>query len=150
MIYAKLSDAPAYRGIHPRLDRALALLTEEKLSSFGTEKTAIEGESLFVTRFDLVSSAEEDRPFESHRKYLDLFVCIAGRERVDLAEPEELEEFTHRDDYWGYHGRAGQSVVLTPGHFLVLFPSDGHRPGGAVEQPENFSRLVFKIQFEEN
>ena len=42
MIYAKLSDAPSYRGIHPRLDRALALLTPEFLASVETQTQKLE------------------------------------------------------------------------------------------------------------
>ena len=38
MICASLTDAPAYRGLHPRLDRVLEKLTPEFLSSLGTER----------------------------------------------------------------------------------------------------------------
>lgn len=150
MILSKIEDAPVYRGIHPRLDRVLELLAAGRLSDLGTETTALEGDALYATRFDLVSSEEPDRPFESHRRYLDVFVCLSGCERIDLARPEELRPFAQRDDYWGYHGEAAQSVVLRPGSFLVLFPSDAHRPGGSVKGAESFSRLVFKILFKES
>ncbi len=145
MIYGRLTDAPAYRGIHPRLDRVLGLLTEDFLQSVGTERRELEGEALFVTRFDVASSADEARLFEYHRRYLDVFVTVEGRERVDLAVPETLELREQSGDYWGGAGEAEQSVLLTPGRFLVLFPGDAHRPGMAVGAPEALSRVVFKI-----
>ena len=150
MIVAKLSDAPAYRGIHPRLDRALELLTPEYLSSVGTERREIEGEDLFVTRFDVTSSADEERLFEYHRRYLDIFTVVRGRERVDIAAPEALTLREQKGDYWGGSARAEQSVILTPGSFLVLFPGDAHRPGMAAETPEGVSRIVFKVLYKEN
>lgn len=145
MIFASLTDAPAYRGIHPRLDRALALLTPEFLAAVGTERQCLEGEALYVTCFDVSTSNDPERLFEYHRRYLDLFVTVRGRERVDLAAPETLTLRAQQGDYWGGSGKAEQSVTLCPGRFLVLFPGDAHRPGSAAEQPEEISRVVFKI-----
>ena len=145
MIYATLTEAPAYRGLHPRLDRVLELLTPEFLSALGTERIELDGEALFVTRFDVASSADESRLFEYHRRYLDVFVTVRGRERVDIADPGALELREQRGDYWGAKGKAEQSVILSPGRFLVLFPGDAHRPGMAVEDSESISRVVFKV-----
>ena len=145
MLYAKLADAPRYRGIHPRLDRALGLLTPEFLASVGTERRELEGEALYVTRFDVTSSGDESRLYEHHRRYLDVFVLTRGRERVDLAPAASMELRVQRDDYWGGVCEAEQSLLLTPGSFLVLFPGDAHRPGMAPESPEPLSRVVFKI-----
>ena len=145
MIYADIRDAGRYLGIHPRLDRALGLLTEEYLKSVPARRTEIEGAALYVTRFDVQSSTDEARLFEYHRRYLDIFAVIEGRERVDITAPEALTVTEQHDDYWGGTGEAEQGVILTPGHFLVLFPGDAHRPGMAVKEPENVSRIVFKI-----
>ena len=145
MIYAPLTEAPSYRGLHPRLDRVLDLLTPDYLSSLGTERVELDGEDLFVTRFELSTSTDESRLFEYHRRYLDVFVTVRGRERVDIATPEKLELREQRGDYWGAAGEAEQSVILSPGRFLVLFPGDAHRPGMALTEPENISRVVFKV-----
>ena len=145
MIYANLSEAPSYRGLHPRLDCVLDKLTPEFLSSLGTERVELDGEKLFVTRFDVSTSTDGSRLFEYHRRYLDVFVTVRGRERVDIASPDALVLREQRGDYWGAEGKAEQSVILTPGRFLVLFPGDAHRPGMALTEPENISRVVFKI-----
>ena len=149
MIYANLSDARRYKGVHPRLDRALDLLTEDFLKTVGTERQSLEGDALFVTRFDVKTSADEGRGFEYHRRYLDIFTLAKGFERVDIATPEKLTVLEQSGDYWGCAGRAEQSVVLTPGSFLVLFPGDAHRPGMAVGEAGDISRIVFKILIEE-
>ena len=146
MIYGQLTDAPAYRGIHPRLDRVLELLTPDYLASVGTERRELDGEALFVTRFDVSTVRDEARLFEYHRRYLDVFTLAEGCERVDIARPEALTLREQREDYWGCAGEAEQSVILRPGSFLVLFPGDAHRPGMAPAQPEAVSRIVFKIR----
>ena len=146
MIYAQLADAPRYRGIHPMLDRALALLTPEFIAAASTQRTELEGEALFVTRFDVESVTDESRFFERHERYLDIFTLAEGRERVDIAPAGTLELKEQRGDYFGGVCETRQSVLLTPGSFLVLFPGDAHRPGMAVEGPEKLSRVVFKVQ----
>ena len=150
MICAKLSDAGKYLGIHPNLDRALKLLTPEFLSSVGTVRQSIDGDALYVTRFDVQTSTDETRLFEHHSRYLDIFTLADGEERVDIATPEKLTLTEQHDDYWGCEGSAEQSVILTPGSFLVLFPGDAHRPGMAVTEPKNISRIVFKVLTKEN
>ena len=149
MIYATLSDAESYLGINPNLDRALKLLTPDFLSTVGTVRQSIDGDKLYVTRFDVSTSTDESRSFEYHRRYLDIFTLAEGEERVDIATPEKLVVREQHDDYWGCEGRAEQSVFLIPGSFLVLFPGDAHRPGMAAAEPKNISRIVFKILIEQ-
>ena len=150
MIYAQLKDAPAYRGIHPRLDRARSLLTPEFLAEVGCETRRLEGEHLFVTRFDVESSDDETRLFEHHRSYLDLFTLTRGEERVDIAAAEKLSLCEQHGDYWGGSAAPEEHVILRPGSFLVLFPQDAHRPGMALDRPRGLSRVVFKIRIKED
>lgn len=145
MILAKNRDAAAYRGIHPRLDRALDCLTDEFLDSVGTEARRLDGDALYVTRFDYDTLPLEDTFFEAHRRYLDIHVMLRGAERVDIAHPDGLTLFEHSGDFYGYRGDAEQSLVLRPGEFLVVFPGDAHRIKIAAGAPEAVSKAVFKI-----
>ncbi len=149
MIYADLQDAKRYLGIHPRLDHALGLLTEAYLRAVPAVRREIDGSALFVTRFDVHTSADETRLFEYHRRYLDIFAVVEGVEQVDITAPGTLALEKHQDDYWGGRGEAEQTVILRPGKFLVLFPGDAHRPGTACREAGAVSRIVFKILTEE-
>ena len=176
MIWAQLNEKDTYRGIHPRLDKALDLLTEaffETLSQTGEgdslpspgrgrgwhgeavtgegdlsqpPRVELEGNALYATRFDYETLPYEETFFEAHRQYLDIHVMLKGRERVEIAHPAGLEEFTHEGDFWGYHGAPEQSLLLEPGSFLVVFPGDAHRlkiaEGGV---PEAVAKAVFKV-----
>ena len=145
MIWGKNRDAAAYCGVHPRLDRALACLTEEFLAGVGTETKQLEGDALYVTRFDYRTLPFEETFFEAHRRYLDVHVMREGCERVDVAHPDGLTLREHRDDFYGLRGDAEQSVILRPGDFLVVFPGDAHRLKIAVGEPAAVSKVVFKI-----
>lgn len=147
MIVAKLTNKREYYGIHPELDKALDCLTPEFLEKASTEKTLLDGESLFVTKFHLETVPMEQTFFEAHRKYLDIQVVTEGQERVDIAHPDGLTLTESKGDFYSYTGTAEQSVILKPGTFLVVFPGDAHRLRIPVEQPgEAFTRVVFKIK----
>lgn len=147
MIHAKLQDAKDYLGIHPRLDQALALLTPEYLETVGTAQRNLDGDALYVTRFDYRTVPENESFFEAHRRYLDIHVMVRGCEYVDIANPDGLAEFTQNGDFWGYHGQAEQRLLLKPGDFLVVFPGDAHRLKIQTEEAAQVSKVVFKVLF---
>ena len=145
MILGKLSEAKAYRGIHPRLDQVIDRLNDGFLSTVGPETMALEGDALYVTRFTYETLPLSETFFEAHKRYLDVHLMVAGQERVELASPGGLELFEHRDDFYAYRGAAEQSLILQPGSFLVVFPEDAHRIKIQVNGPETVSKVVFKV-----
>ena len=145
MIFAKLTDAADYRGIHPRLDRVIDCLNEEFLNKVGTQTQKLEDDLLYVTRFDYETIPLEEAFFEAHKKYLDVHLMLQGEERVDISHPDVLTLFDHEDDFYAYQGEAEQTLLLAPGSFLVVFPGDAHRIKVQVEGPENVSKVVFKL-----
>ena len=145
MILGKLSEAKAYRGIHPRLDQVIDRLNDGFLSTVGPETMALEGDALYVTRFTYETLPLSETFFEAHKRYLDVHLMVQGEERVDLASPEGLTLFEQRGDFYAYRGEAEQSLVLRPGSFLVVFPEDAHRIKIQVNGPETVSKVVFKV-----
>ena len=93
MICAKNNDALTYRGIHPNLDLALAHITPAFLDSVGYEKVQLKGDDVYATRFTYETVPEEESFFEAHKKYLDIHIMADGSEGVEIAPPEELDEF---------------------------------------------------------
>ncbi len=147
MIVANIQNKTEYYGIHPELDKALDCLNPEFLEQAATEKTLLDGEKLFVTKFHLETVPEEETFFEAHRQYLDIQVVTQGQERVEIAHPDTLTLTEHSGDFYGYTGTGEQTVVLRPGNFLIVFPGDAHRlrlPVGESGKP--FTRVVFKIK----
>ena len=147
MIIAKKAHALCYKGIHPRLDRALELLQDDAfISSVKDEKILIEGDALYVFRNDYETVPYEETFFEAHQKYLDVQMVVSGQERCDIADPAALgEPFSEKGDFRGYHGEAEQSVILRPDNFMIVFPGDAHRLKIAAEQPDQISKIVFKV-----
>ena len=149
MIVAKLTDAPTYRGVHPRLDLALERLTPDFLASVGTEPVEIgEGVSCFRCEYETVPW--EETFFEAHRQYLDIQLLLSGEERVDVADAADLEAYEHRGDFWALRGEAAQSVILRPGEFLAVFPGEAHRLKIRTGASRPAVKVVFKVLINED
>lgn len=148
MIYAKNSDALSYRGIHPNLDLALERITPEFLASVGPERVEIKGGDVYATRFTYETVPAEESFFEAHRKYLDIHIMMEGSEGVEIAPPEVLSEFDRVEvnDFYAYRGEGDYKLILSPGDFLVVFPSDAHRIKMQVDGPRTVSKVVFKVK----
>lgn len=151
MIYAKLGDAPAYRGIHPNLDLALAHITPEFLSSVGEQRIELKGGDVYATRFTYETIPAEESFFEAHRKYLDIHIMAEGREGVEIAPPEALEEFDRieANDFYAYRGEGAYKLTLSPGDFLAVFPGDAHRIKMQTDGPKTVSKVVFKVRIKD-
>lgn len=148
MIYAKNSDALAYRGIHPNLDLALERITPEFLAQVGYERMELKGSEVYATRFTYETVPEEESFFEAHKKYLDIHIMTDGSEGVEIAPPEQLKEFDRAEanDFYAYRGPASYRLTLSPGDFLVVFPNDAHRIKMQLDQPDKVTKIVFKVR----
>ena len=148
MIYAKQKDAPAYRGIHPNLNLALAHITPEFLASVGSERVELKGDDVYATRFTYETVPAEESFFEAHKQYLDIHIMAEGSERVEIAPPEALAEFdrVEANDFYAYRGEGDYKLTLSPGDFLVVFPGDAHRIKMQADGPETVTKAVFKIR----
>ena len=147
MIIAKKAHANCYKGIHPRLDKALDLLQDDEfIASVGTEKVFIEGDALYAFRNEYDTVPFEETYFEAHQKYLDIQMVVSGQENCGIADPAILgEPFKEKPDFKGYHGDPEQIVTLRPDNFMIVFPGDAHRLKIAADQPEAVEKVVFKV-----
>ena len=100
MIIAKKEHANCYKGIHPRLDKALELLQDDAfIASVGTEKVFIEGDALYAFRNEYSTVPFEETYFEAHQKYLDIQMVVSGQECCGIADPATLgEPFKEKPD----------------------------------------------------
>jgi biofilm protein TabA len=71
--------------------------------------------------------------FESHRKYIDVQVVVAGAELMELADISRLEvsqAYNPERDFTKYADLTGATVLrMGPGDVAIFFPADGHMPG---------------------
>ena len=151
MILAKNDTAQYYKGIHPNLDTALELISDDFFATLGTERVDIIPGKIWCTAFGYDTIPDEESFFEAHEKFLDIHIMLSGSERVEIASPKNLEVFRSEaeNDFWGYRGKGDYSLILSPGSFLVVFPDDAHKIKMQIGKSERVCKAVFKVKIKE-
>ncbi len=92
----------------------------------------------------------DDPTFEAHREYIDIQYVVSGTEilgwvpldAVTTTVPYNAEKDAVLgkvpDDEW-------TPVRFQTGQVIVLYPTDAHAPGLAIDQPEYIKKIVMKI-----
>lgn len=145
MIFARLEDAEKYLGINKNLDKALKLLTPEFLNSVPCETQYIDDKNLYVTQFNYQTKPDSECICEAHKLYVDIQLLLKGEERVGVTPAETMTLTRQVDDFYAYEGVTLQEITLRPGYFVALFPGDAHKLQMAVGEPEDVTKVVFKV-----
>lgn len=85
--------------------------------------------------------------YEDHHKRIDLFYTVSGAEKILVSKPEDLVDLVnpYSDEKDVEHYRSSTNYheeVVTPGKYIILFPSDAHAP---MIDPEGVGAPIHKI-----
>jgi YhcH/YjgK/YiaL family protein len=91
-----------------------------------------------------------ERMLETHRRFTDLQLILAGREMIQWAPMTGLEMAIPCDDekdlaFW--KDAPSTDLVLGPGQFAIFLPDDAHKPNCSIDPgtPVAMKKLVVKI-----
>ena len=108
------------------------------------------GRDLFVMVQSYETEAEPSPILEAHRKYIDIQYCIANTEYIAVAPLDESTIKTPYDeekDVAFYYAQKMMTLcAMTPGRFVLLFPSDEHFAKMAAEAPCRIKKAVVKLR----
>ena len=98
---------------------------------------------------------ENDKFWESHKKYLDVQIMIDGSERVAINDIRNMREksFDSERDLVILEGNKLFDIIIENGDVLVFFPNDVHKPELDIldseneEECENKKKIVTKVVF---
>jgi biofilm protein TabA len=149
MIHDTFDHAGLYDGCCENFHRAVELA--RKLSPDTPKgKIEIDDEAMYAMVNIYITKSPEEASFEAHRKYIDVQILLAGRERIDVTQRTDLpvlQSYAEDADAMLYAAPAAfTSVLLEPGQFVVLFPHDAHRPGVSLGAKTEVRKLVVKIR----
>lgn len=95
------------------------------------------------------TASRDNKEYESHRKYIDVQMLIAGEEYIEIAPIDKLrvskEYSAEKDVMFFSNDVAGDNLVLEPGKAVILMPDCGHMPGVACNEPKTVKKVVVKI-----
>lgn len=143
MITGNIKDCERYYGISNKIADALNLL---KTVEYGKNTT-----NLIVNFSETITSDEDNagnkKPFEAHRKYIDIHYIIEGTEQFGYANIDTLmpaTEYNETDDYILLYGGINR-ITLSKGDFVIAFPEDAHIPALKYKNSERVKRAIVKI-----
>lgn len=148
MIYTNRKEMERYLGLSAPLDTAIRYLKEADLSKLAKGRNEVDGENVFINRFDYDTLPEEEAAWEGHLQYADLHVVLSGEERIGVTDAARLKE-TSRDeaaDFVGYEGPVECWAPMRPGDLLIVFPEDVHMVKVQLQGKTHVEKAVFKIK----
>lgn len=163
MIHDRLENATMYSGLSEGFRKAFVWLSDhgrEGLAALAEGRMAIDGEDVYALVQAYETEAREKRSYETHRKYADIQVVLAGRETIvyrqaasgtaapgtGLEPLAALSDYNEAKDAASWRLDDGIDVVLEAGDFAVFFPQDAHAPKVASPAPSQVRKVVVKVR----
>lgn len=112
----------------------------------------IVNDGFYYNVIEYETTGEKDKPFESHRKYVDIQLLLDGEEVVQVTDITRLNVGTHYDDekdvvlYEASNVTA--STILRPGSIMILYPRDAHRSMSLKVDACVVKKIVGKVLIE--
>ena len=145
MIYAKKKDLNRYLGLSQEMDTAIRYLQTADLRSLQKGRNEIDGDNVFVNRFDYQTMSQENAIWEGHIRYADIHVLLSGNEKIGVSNVNMLTETVRKpdEDFIGFEGAVQSWCPMTTEDILIVFPEDIHM----VKVMDGESTLVEKACF---
>lgn len=148
MIYTDLKHLKRYLGLNPNLDTAITYLEENGIEALAPGRNEVDGDNVYINRFNYTTIAEETAAFEAHEVYADIHMMAEGRELIGVTPVTALKiTGTDREaDYVECGGPVEIMVPMEPGKVLVVFPEDAHMVKIQAGEPANVQKAVVKVR----
>lgn len=143
-------EGSGYAGyLHQRSVRAINYLSQLNGDDLSLGRHDVD-DSFYYKVLEYKTDGNKEKPYESHRKYIDVQMLLLGEEIIQVTDIRRLRTVVQYDEvkdcelYYPSDNESG--VVLRPGSIIVLYPNDAHRSisfasGGCVVK-----KIVGKIE----
>jgi len=124
------------------------------LNETSEEKRYELGNGIYAVIESYMTKPEEDGKLEAHRKFIDIQMVLAGREKIGWNNITGLAVDTpYNIDkdivFFKSPKQLSSYTKISNGTFMLLFPEDGHMPQLQVaDKPELVKKVVVKIDKE--
>lgn len=90
-----------------------------------------------------------DADFEAHREYSDIQYIICGSEYIGVTEYKNCKTKTpySKENDIEFLSGEGLYYKMEQGDFMILHPTDAHKPSIMIDKPETVRKAVVKVRF---
>ena len=145
MIYTKRKNLDRYLGQSESLDTAIRYLQTADLTQLHKGRNEVDGDNVFINRFDYQTMTEEEAIWEGHIRYADIHVLLSGHEKIGVTNVDALKVTVCKpeEDFVGYEGEVETWLPMTTEDILIVYTEDVHM----VKVIDGESTLVEKACF---
>lgn len=151
MIIDTIQNAAKYFPVHASFAKAFDFIQRnwQDLPKMEPGKYDIDGDNLkaIISSKKGMTVAESTAKFECHNKYIDIQLCISGKEQFGWKPRETCtnlkSEYNEEKDVLFYTDEPDMYFQLTDGQFAIFFPEDVHAP--MIGEGE-IRKLVIKVK----
>ena len=110
----------------------------------------IVNDGFYYNVIEYETTSEKEKPFESHRKYVDIQLLLEGEEVMQETDVTRLVVEGKYDDekdvvlYKATDNSA--STILRPGSIMILYPRDAHRSMSINAKESTVVKVVGKVK----
>ena len=128
MIYTKRKNLYRYLGQSKSLDIAIRHILSADLTKLTKGRNEVEGDRVFINRFDYQTMTPEEAIWEGHIQYGDIHVLVSGQEKIGVTNIEALTETVRKvdEDFVGFEGDVEVWFPMTTEDILIVYPEDVH------------------------
>lgn len=149
MVYDSLNNFGMYRCLHPHFADVLDFLKkhEDALPALISESYDINSSGAFASVSEYESKPESEGFLEYHRKYIDIQIVVAGKEKIGIARKDHCRDLGYEEERdLGKLDGIADFITMDVSNFAVFFPQDAHIPQiSCSDQREKVKKVVFKI-----
>ncbi len=152
MIIGHIKDRARYAGLGKDIMQALdyfaELLAHPESAPTEFADIPLPGETVLIRVRPLDTVPAEKGVFEAHYKELDIHFVASGVEKFgfDHVDALTVSREDPANDVYFLDGAAKNTVVLTPGTFVIAYPEDAHMPCLAADEPGRIVKLIAKMK----
>ena len=148
MIYTKKENLNRYLGLSAEMDTAIRYLQSADLRSLAMGRNEIDGDRVFVNRFDYQTMPRKQAIWEGHIRYADIHVLLSGKEKIGVTNVNLLTETVRKpeEDFVGFQGDVMSWFPMTPEDILIVFPEDIHMVKVMDGESVPVEKACFKVK----
>ena len=149
MIIDDLTNAKKYFCIHPLFAPAFEYIQAQDKGALQPGKYEIQGDDLkvIISNNPGKTKEESNAKFECHEKYIDIQVCISGKETIGWKPrntcSQQKDQYNSEKDVTFYNDAPDMYFQLTNNQFAIFFPEDVHAP--MIGEGE-IKKMIFKVK----
>lgn len=148
MIYTKRKNLHRYLGQSEGMDTAIRHILSADLRQLSKGRNEVDGDQVFINRFDYQTMPQEQAIWEGHIQYADIHVLLSGQEKIGVTNVDMLAETVRKpdEDFVGFEGPVMSWFPMTTEDILIVFPEDVHMVKVIHEESTLVEKACYKVK----